>query len=171
MKTKIIIIFFLISFKAYPSDVFQIFKKSFEQDYHELTCSDNIWHLSQRLKNNNIDINNAFVIYLRNQNAPYLSIEPMKPRGKYLNVQWMFHTFLILNELVYDFDYSNELKPVELKTYLKTMWDQTSLKNNYVFQIKKLSHFNKSDLNGRFNEAKYPLLKLEEFLLRVTPTQ
>lgn len=119
--------------------------------------------LGNRFKKNGIDLTSASVVFIKHKYAPHFSIKPQVTRTSDIKTRWTFHAILVLENIVYDLDFSMSPTPIKLKDYLEQMWIVDDL-NDYVFQVKPFSKYNSHDFGGRFNRNEYPEISLEEFI-------
>lgn len=125
--------------------------------------------LGNRMVRNGINLTNANVVFIKHKYAPHISIKPLLTRSSELKVRWVFHAFLMIDNIVFDLDYKTMATPTRLKNYLDQMWNSEDL-IDYTFQTKPFIYYNKNDFGGRFNLTKYPEVSYEDFLQAI-PTQ
>jgi hypothetical protein len=140
--------------------VTKIFQQSYNQDYHPLTCTDNIMALGQRLIGQGINPKRIRVLFLRHKHAPYVAIHPLKQRltfqdNIYSPSSWTFHSVLILGNDVLDLDYTDKPTMITIANYFDNMWSLEE-REQMIGEVKPFSQYSKADFGGRFSRPVQP---------------
>lgn len=140
-------------------ELLPVFQQTAEREYRQLMCTDNVKKLGQSLREFGFEIPTLAVV-IRHPQPAYVPVLPQKAKlnykGKtYLKPKWSQHGILIVQGLVLDMDYTEELQIVGLKKFMDTMWDPVDLKQ-YMIQSKDSRDFTGRDLYGYVDEALYP---------------
>jgi hypothetical protein len=165
MKKSIVsVIFLLFAFCAssWAEDFKPIIEETFTEHYRELMCSDNVKALADNLDQRGFDLTDFYVIHMTHKYVPHLSISPNKPRShSKFKVRWIFHAIMIHDGLVFDMDYTNQIRVVTVSEYFKAMWGENQL-NDMLFQIKPADQYGGADLFGTFNQNEFPKVQYVE---------
>lgn len=113
--------------------------------YINNVCSDNVYRLVELLNDNGLDISDATVllVYSRIGDEPFniqdraQRIFPSNYRGTG-GGRWKFHTVLNHHGMIYDFDFTDNPRPVAAQTWLEKMWplnEQSDARDYYYKAI------------------------------------
>jgi hypothetical protein len=109
----------------------------------------------------------AQIVHLSHVHMPYRPVIPDSSRLSVLNgsqSRWIFHAFIIIDQLVMDYDFGAEAKVLNVRQYLKEMWPSI-VKNpdDFQFQIKTALEYTKFDSDGLMEQGR-DFLSLDDFL-------
>ncbi len=134
--------------------VFKHFKEFYHQHYRALMCSDNVIDFREHLlreESFNISLERTKVYHYRKVAAPMAPVTPALPRTP--GERWTFHSFMVMGDLVLDFDFTDKPRLVTFEEYKKTMWSKSG---KILSQNKPLLDYKKGDLGGSMVERTYP---------------
>lgn len=197
-----LICFLSMSF-AFADDnkVKELFENTFYSDhYQESLCATNITSFVQLAHRSGIDVSRFNILYIddfgelyptgvkayraRNQGSflpdfhlyqPTNNKLPIKEAGE---INWLIHVVLEVNGMIYDFDYTNEPKVVDVKSYFEDMFMprhilesshipnlSKKIKNDYTVEIVTAAEYFEF-LRTRISKSPYNKTSLNKFLKR-----
>lgn len=155
-----VIIFFLLSFKAFAADltgVSNLFAQTFwNSHYEERYCGKNIETLVAKAVNARLDLSNAQIIgisdaggwmagmvnALQAREAGLLitpsRVSPMRHPGER---NWYFHVVLLVEGRVMDYDFTNQPRVIPLNDYLHEMFIPKAKRYDRQYKIRKMQHY------------------------------
>jgi hypothetical protein len=143
-----------------------------QSPYRPQFCADNIFYLLENIRKTSphFDFESARVllIYSRWTGAmPYVHLDnffiPLRSRGEGLP-RWGYHVVLQIGAEIIDFDYAENLRPVPLAEYFKTMFDSEWRAHGITTTYSELKQ--QFFLNDEYDETPGSILKLH---LRAVP--
>lgn len=153
---------------AFEQELSPAFQKYYHEEYKgPLLCSDHVFEFIGILKSQGNPLDEITVVHLQHRLAPHIPVKPLHPRldsdsGSFKASLWIFHSFLLVDGIVLDFDYFNTPQFVGLNIYLKTMWTEDALRQ-YTFSVKPAEDYKREDLGGTMLSATHSNMTLTEF--------